>query len=66
MKTNTKMATYCKTMKVEIGDYECVKRPEFENSFHCIYSPENFALRPRDFTEFKNHNQSTRLLRSLD
>ena len=42
------MATYFKTMEVEIGHYKCVKRPEFKNSFHCIYSPEKFTLRPRD------------------
>ena len=48
MRTNTKMATYFKTMEVEIGHYKCVKRPEFKNSFHCIYSPEKFTLRPRD------------------
>ena len=37
-------------MEVEIGHYECAKRPEFtkNKSFHCIYSPEKFPLRPRD------------------
>ena len=44
------MAAYFKTMEVEIGHYKCVKRPEFKNSFHCIYSPEKFTLRPRDNT----------------
>ena len=35
-------------MEGEIGHYECVKRPEFKNTFLCIYSPEKFTLRPRD------------------
>ena len=48
MRTNTKLAFYFKTMEAEIGHCKCVKRPEFKNSFHCIYSPEKFTLRPRD------------------
>ena len=48
MRTNTKMATYFKTMEVEIEHYECLKRPEFKSSFHCIYSPKKITLRPRD------------------
>ena len=35
-------------MEGEIGHYECVKRPEFKNTFLCIYSPEKFTLRRRD------------------
>ena len=42
------MATYFKTMEVEIGHYECVKRPEFKNTFHFIYSPQKFTFTPRD------------------
>ena len=42
------MATYFKTMGVEIGHYECLKRPEFKSSFHCMYSPKKITLRPRD------------------
>ena len=43
------MVVYFKTMEVEIGHYECIKRPEFtkDKSFHCIYSPEKFTLIPR-------------------
>ena len=35
-------------MEAEIEHCKCIKRPEFKNSFHCIYSPEKFTLRPRD------------------
>ena len=34
-------------MEVEIGHYECVKKPEFKNSFPCIYLSETFTFRPR-------------------
>ena len=46
----SKMATYFKTTEIEIGNYECVKRPELNKSksFYIIYSPEKFKLRPRD------------------
>ena len=44
------MTTYFKTTEIEIGNYECVKRPELNKSksFYIIYSPEKFKLRPRD------------------
>ena len=44
------MATYFKTTEIEIGNCECVKRPERNKSksFYIIYSPEKFKLRPRD------------------
>ena len=50
MRTNSKMAVYFKTIEVEIGHYECIKRPEFTKNerFHCVYSPKKFTLRPRD------------------
>ena len=48
MRTNTKLTFYFKIMEAEIEYCKCIKRPEFKNSFHCIYSPEKFTLRPRD------------------
>ena len=44
------MTTYFTLVKIEIGSYAGIKRPELtkDGSFYCIYSPESLMLQPRD------------------